>query len=1270
MMQSHRISTNIGQDQLVTVELKQDYDLLEILSLKFSQQDVYTSLCSDYGVVCGRISVNNGLGIPNARVSIFVPLKDVHVNDPVISALYPYTSITEKDENGYRYNLLPARQQHSGQEPTGTFPDQRDILTREEYMEVYENYYSYTVKTNNAGDFMIWGVPLGQQTIHVDVDLSDIGCFSLRPDDFIRQGKGVDNFKNSYKFKASNDLNSLPQIVSFDKMIEVYPFWGNVELCDIGITRTDFDLSDKGVKIEPKAYLLGSVFTDQGNNAVNKNCTPHNKMGEKCSLISEPAQIEIIRFTTKKDINHKPILEEYELHEDIGDDGAFVLPIPMNMDYVYTDEFGDNVITNDPNKGVPTSGCYRFRVSLKNTNLGRTRMVGHYLMPNIREYATESDKSYAWSLDWNDYPVEATSDGTVIFNNVYGEYYPQDYFFRFTYNKVYGASSFMGSYFTESGIGRGTFVGIKNISPKDEEDCENSVVTPPINWGIQKFNFSILLAIIINVFERLIYYAFVAAIQVLILPFEALYKFRIYINYGIGTFDWRPFQSFDKDVIEPLQNFGTVNLGVAIYPECETCDSLDYTSGTGNTLPSTSTDPATLYESVASGNAVPDSFMSTFGCSGYVDRNTTLTSYYFYIPANACSDTKQPTISDTGTTLNNILTGTTYIVKFTNGNPTQNYTNLHLNTEIISGQTVYYFDDSQDISYSDGVTPPTGLQSYIIYDTNKPLSINNSTYLHVDLGGGCQNYNQVYQSSIVQKTYCVSDPNTPYSGITVNDEVNGISCTGGKYRGGQIIYNSLGNECSTCRTHSGYSEFRNGHFTIVPAADTKNWPSNFDAITEYANRKLVGKLFCEGLVNYSFIDNWLTGALYFFPFKQKRNTKYCHDLVRYVSAQDKFYYRSSYTNGGDNFLIENGTLGHPTTFVDLGPRDEFIKEICVDPNLDPNCSVVRNIGPSTFKNHKEMIGLYINYRLETIGAGGTYTDFFLNGGFDSQLPSKMTGHIMNGDILQLISINNEAGIEGFDLQNRDYEVYDPEVLSNEDYPSLLNGGPLPINMLLDSQDGYRVRVCLNEPGRLGSDSPSTYSSQKIPFFLWNKGGTGFGTGLNQSWDYSTPISETNGNLQHLQGMTYGYAYSGETAYKYVLFPMTQDYPGELIEYSGITEEYTFDVIDVVDNHDNPDYTYNLEHEGFTYLYVTSGDITTPLTGILYTRVGEIGGWNVKSWEHNISFIIKPTTNNYLYNKQILSTPFLFYFGLRPGKTAVDKFIERFGPLNAFPAPIE
>jgi hypothetical protein len=417
---------------------------------------------------------------------------------------------------------------------------------------------------------------------------------------------GVDKFTNSYKFKASNDLSALPQIVSFDKSVEVYPFWGNVDLCDIGITRTDFDLSEKGIKVEPKAYFLGSIFSDQGNNTVNKNCVPTNKMGDKCSLISEPAQIEVLRFTPQKDNNNRPILEVYELNEDIGDDGAFVLPVPMNMDYMYTDEFGENVITNDPNRGVPTSGCYRFRISTKNQSLGRVRTVASYLVPNIREYTNDVEKSYAWSTNWADYPSSALNNN-IIFRNEQGAYNPNDYFYRFNYNKVYGVSSFMGSYFSSGGIGRSTYLGIKEISPKTEDDCENSVVTPPVNFGIQKFTFAILIAIVLNTFERLIYYAFIAAVQVLILPFQTLYNFRIYARaLGVTIIDWRPFGFFDTLVIEPLQRFGTVRLGIAIYPECETCDNLDYT----NELPETSSDPETLYTEVANGDGVTDVYLN------------------------------------------------------------------------------------------------------------------------------------------------------------------------------------------------------------------------------------------------------------------------------------------------------------------------------------------------------------------------------------------------------------------------------------------------------------------------------------------------------------------------------------------------------------------------------------------------------------------------------------------------------------------------------------
>ena len=1360
MIQKHRISTNIGRDQKVTVELKQDYDLLEILSLKFTQVDAYSSMCSDYGVVVGRISVNNGLGIPNARVSIFIPITEEDSNDPVISALYPFTTVTDKNEDGYRYNLLPSRQQHGGHAPTGTFPDQKDVLNREEVLEVYEKYYKYTTKTNDAGDFMIWGVPLGTQTIHVDVDLSDISCFSLRPDDFIRQGRGVDSFKNSYSYKSSNDIDSLPQIVSFNQTIEVYPFWGNEDLCEIGITRTDFDLSDKGVKIEPKAYLLGSIYSDQGTNTVNKNCTPKGDMGRKCDLVTFPAQIEIIRFTSRKDNLNRPILEYLEIEEDVDDDGSFVLPLPMNLDYMYTNEFGEMEITNDPNKGVPTSSCYRFRVSTKNDTLGRVRSTASYLIPNIREFQSDIDASYAWSTDWTDYP-SAALNSTYIFNSVLGSYYPDDFFYRFTYNKVYGVSSFMGGLYSNNGFSRYSFLGIKEISPKAEEDCQSEVNTPPMNWGLQKFNFSILLAIIINIFERIVYTALVGLMQVLIWPFQIFYDFRIYIRaFRVTLINWRPFEFLDK-VIEAIQRFGTVRLGLAIYPECENCDQIDETPSIPNTTGVT--DPSLLYNMVGSGTALRDyttiiidcdeyelygdvTFGSTFTyvpCLGtsstnlYVSSGDTQTvclksgtlstldgTYSLIVDCDATvstpwldpdSDNNELILSDinglstytpnptSGQTLSTIYAnnsiGTVYYIKlisYLGGTPSTAHTtglstSLNVDTYIDGGNTHYLHSDSSNTNqWTVWNGTWTGI-TYEIYDSTSLLTGGGGGSNQDDnnLPSGCGSYMTVYNENIVKESYCSNDADIEYSGLTTGNLVAGTTCTTG-FVVGQVIKDTNNNPCSSCVTHSGYSEFRRGVFTVIPAASSSNWGHNFKAIDEYCRRKLVAKLFCEGIVNYSFSDNWLSGSLYMFPFKAKvrwddegaldlnfRRTSYCEDLVHFKIkekttgiADKRFYYRAAKFNGSSfQRWGSDSTLGHPTTIVDLGPRDEFIKEICVDPSVDPNCSVVRSIGPSSAQNFKEMLGLYINYKMDVLGVNGNYRDMFKNNGYDSILPFKMQNSVFNGDILQLISINNEVGIQEFDLQNKNYIPYSYQVIDPDDEPLLFkdssgNWGPLPVNFVLDD-DGYRVRVCLNEPGRL------TESSQNVPFFLWDKGGTGFGSGVSQSWDYGAI------QTQPLQGMTYDYNYTGDSSWKYVLFPMGKDYSGFTKTIAGVSySEVTFNIERTSAIYGATDYlSFNNQEEGFTYLYVTSWSTTgttederveTALTATLYTRTGNTGGWASQVWTYDTDFIIKPTTNNYGGEKQILSTPFLFYFGLRPGRTAVDKFIQRFGPKGAFP----
>ncbi len=1308
-MQKHRINTNIGSDKKVTLELKQEYDLLEILSLKFTQQQIYTSFCADYGVVCGRVTVNNGLGVPNARVSIFIPLSVDDENDPVISTLYPYKLINDKNEDGYRYNLLPSRRQHGGHEPTGTFPDQSDILEREEMLEVFEKYYKYTVKTNNAGDFMIWGVPLGPQNIHIDVDLSDMGCFSLRPYDFIRQGAGGDLFKNPYTFKSSTDIDSLPQVISFDKTIEVYPFWGNKDLCEIGISRTDFDLSEQGVKVEPKAFLIGGTFSDSGKNSINRNCQPRVKMGRKCDLTSKTGKIEAIRFTPQKDDLNRPILEEIDLNEDIPDDGSFVLPVPMNMDYVYTNEFGENEITNDPNKGIPTSACYRFRFSLSDEGNARVRKTASYLVPNIREFNNDEEKSYAFSTDLTDYPSDAL---TLILDNTLGQYYPKDYFYRLNYNKVYTVSSFQNMYYRGETFLNDRYIGIKEISPSEEEDCSSEVLTPPTNFGVKNRTFPLLIAEVLLFFELLINIIVLTFINTITIVFHEL----------ADAVDFRPIKQLSRAIRKfayRLQSAGQRKLYLITYPECEECNGEnDFGSFNNDTIPDdlckvgeltiVGNDDAIIYTTgftsassvVVNHNldeetpdvivvdlsgititptnitynsnnqltvTLPGTYSGTIRVSlanqTFRVRQVTSTNYSSFSSSPFC--VSATTITNTTDFINRQFSD--YYIRYTGVSGNTTIVDLSSDTnffEIRNGQLVYID--------SEGSFTPSG--NYVVDIVDRDVSETGLTP-PIQLEEGCSIYDTPYDESLVWWYYTCTG-NT--SGCRIAGEGQGGSLPPGtqvtasnlRNRNEPLVSSYRGDTYSR-DTDSGETEFSNGVFYFVPATQTNN--KLFRIIKEYIRRKRVGKLFCGGIVNYSFVDNWLSGALYFFQFKARKG-KYCNHVVKYISSQNKYYYRSSYYNESlDVWGIEKDhsrLLGRPTTIVDLGPRDEFIKEICVDPTLDPNCSVVRSIGPTSAQNFGEILGLAINYRMDVSNNDFNINQFFDNGGFG------FNRRVFDGDITQLISINNEAGIEEFDLQSPRYLGYNYQTLDPDKYPQIFkpNGtfwGPLPITFGLD-EDGQRIRLCLNEPSHINYDGLQvqgrlTESAQPVPFFLWDKKGSGFGgtselTSDNQSWDYSTV------EVQPLQGMTYGYSISGtpnDSSDRYLLLPITNNFSGLTIT-GNVTTEVSFDVISAVDDHVN----YDTQYPGFVYLYVTGGTVDTPLSGIIYARYGSAGNWWSTPWDANSIDFILYKTEDYYYrpsnNKQILSTPFLFYFGLRPGKTGVDKFIDLFGPKGAFP----
>ena len=1511
MMQKHRISTNIGKEQKVTVELKQDYDQLEILSLKFSQTDVYTSLCADYGVVCGRITANDGFGIPNVRVSIFVPQTETDSTDPIISALYPYTEVSDKNDDNYRYNLLPARKQHGGHKPTGTFPDQSDILTREEVLEVYENYYRYTVKTNESGDFMIWGVPVGKQTLHVDLDLSDIGCFSLRPYDFIKRGEGIEKFERYYEFKSSSDIDGLPQIIKYDRTIEVFPFWGNLDLCEIGISRVDYDISQSGIRIEPISLILTSTITDDNGDAVKRNGVIRRNTGYKCNLQTTEGKISAVRYTGKKVYGSNgttlyPQLEYFNPSETIDEDGAAMVVLPMNLEYVFTNEFGEQEITNDTNKGIPTTTIARFKFSLDGNN--EKTGTANYLVPQIREYNSNANgqndlgeynedllTTYQFSDVFEDY-INIIPPSGVTLSQMSTEYQtdktalmlgtcsgcdlgvPQDVFYKFIFGKVYTVSSFQGSHYEvsagESFLGlsrRDAFLGLKEIRPNTEDDCTSKSNYFPTNFAFRnRIKFGLVLS------EVLLFVQYIFTI-VQIFVFETIgrvmwsvggaamgFKFlgkHYLMGIGVGL----------REFAMRVKEGGQTILPLTTYPDCEECttdvDSATQNSGGGNlSLYNRSAEiktkvvpyggyiylvylsgqtPNYLNTSTTTGTTfLPDMFSGESAketsATGITENQLTLLHTYSNPNASsekrfvagiyplATPDSPTDTFNDMFTEFNSSFVETqlnSYFQLVTVTTPTNSGNSIQITDDgnqvsaqyvdlaggaiattenidiellirdncdysyrtqtitIQSGQTTSGYATLQLINCSYGSTQLETYErvvsftpgTYREYNTGGASTYTNvpaikmsysywATYAGIDYssGGidgirdlyavirlydkgslkttgalgqlvieqGCAKYDKFYDETNVL-TYLWSSS----GGYGTATDVSNVGNPNGSqwYRAtkrvtydygatnnsfhllGKPFYDSsvyresltspgsnytlvaaIAGDTSTRRlpnvadleggdntyskkTKSGLTEIRDGVVTIVPVINGTS--KNQSVIKEWYRRKRVGVFFCGGVTNYSFIDNWLNGVLYFFKFDKRikwddvnvldlnqRGSKYPRELVFYNILDQQFYYRSTPYNPTSGFIGQKPNSNsvykeilHPTTFYDVGVRDEFLYEICQDPRIDPTCSVIRDVNTTSYQDPANIVEYAINYRLDINGGKFDVGDFFSGAGMGSNVGA------FDGDITQLMSINCEAGIEAFDLDSPHYFIYNGELMDPEDsyFSSFFKPtgtyGPTPIDLKFDPNGSF-IRQCLNF--RLGD------YSQKVPFYLWDKKGTGFGSYStaedDQQWDRTSIASMKLQRMFSVSGAT-----STTTNYlmadgeeEYLLKPMTITHP----QYS-----FTGNTTDMLERFENISLSAPAGSavgfvEGDIWLHAQSGTTKDPISGTTYVVVNQVWVEQTDKYvkDYRESFLFQ-TQINYGGNKQVLSTPFLFYFGLRPDKTSLDALIKYYGPKGAFPA---
>ena len=359
-------------DNHIIVKLDQEVDTLEFLSMKLDLNDIYRDFNADYGVLVGRVLANGGIGVPNAKISIFIPLSDTDANIGEIANIYPYVNPTDKNNDGKRYNLLPRVSQinpntgvSSPKQPFGSFPIKPELVTNLEFLDVYKKYYKYTALTNSAGDYMIFGVPIGTQTVHMSVDITDIGKYSMTPAAMVvNLGYSPNLFTdNNTRIKPSNDLSDLPNIETQEISVDIAPFWGDTTNFTIGITRQDFRIRATLVNT---FVIFGSVFTDGNNSMWGTNSDPNVLKNRELYYITDEGNLNIsirskrIGLVTEKIYYYPNTVTDDDIAKDkIKDDGSdmvllspteysiykrngdFAIILNCNRSRVVTDEFGN-----------------------------------------------------------------------------------------------------------------------------------------------------------------------------------------------------------------------------------------------------------------------------------------------------------------------------------------------------------------------------------------------------------------------------------------------------------------------------------------------------------------------------------------------------------------------------------------------------------------------------------------------------------------------------------------------------------------------------------------------------------------------------------------------------------------------------------------------------------------------------------------------------------------------------------------------------------------
>jgi hypothetical protein len=290
-----------------------------------------------------------------------------------------------------------------------------------------------------------------------------------------------------------------------------------------------------------------------------------------------------------------------------------------------------------------------------------------------------------------------------------------------------------------------------------------------------------------------------------------------------------------------------------------------------------------------------------------------------------------------------------------------------------------------------------------------------------------------------------------------------------------------------------YPIITNGCYTLV--AKDLAISADLKSFAEWKSRFLMGFAICRNVFGMTFTNNWINGVLYMPGFQNDKiypgievtnpTYVYCKEKLVFKEENNSFFYRSSpfNENNGDFVGMENTQvadnfgnqyfLGNPTTIVDLGPKDNIIKNVCAQPEFQGY--VLDRLEATSFQGISDLVQFFIVSRL----TNASFLDRLLSLGDSSisELFSRPAQKI-DGDFAQLNSINNEMGVVPFS----------PESYSQQNL--FYGASPKPVVGVFFSSD-TETRDYISPGREIFIDTPTKFGyntfghkTQQVPMYRW------------------------------------------------------------------------------------------------------------------------------------------------------------------------------------------